>query len=169
MKGSTNGNDLLKNNVKIWYGNGTRQFLDKNGLHHYKEHDLGPIYGHQWRFSGAEYKGCDKTYIGQGIDQLADVIKQLKDNPDSRRHIICSWNPSQIKEMALPPCHALVQFYVANGELSCTMYQRSCDSMLGLPFNVASYSLLTHIIANITGLKAKEFIHILKIYYDATL
>lgn len=160
ISGSTDGRVLLSKNVKIWQGNGTREFLDRNNLQHYKENELGPIYGHQWRFSGAKYTGYDGYYTGQGVDQLADVINQIKSNPDSRRHIICAWNPLQIKEMALPPCHVLVQFYVANGELSCMMYQRSVDTALGEPFNIASYTLLTHMIAHITGLKAKEFIHI---------
>ena len=161
ITGSTNGLHLLKDGVKIWQGNGTRDFLDKNGLKGNIEHDLGPIYGHQWRYSGAPYLGADQDYTGQGVDQLADVIRQIKADPDSRRHIVCSWNPSQIKQMALPPCHALMQFYVANGQLSCIMYQRSCDMGLGVPFNIASYALLTHMIAHVTGLKAKEFIHIL--------
>jgi dihydrofolate reductase/thymidylate synthase len=161
ISGSTDGNVLLKDGVKIWYGNGTRQFLDKNNLFHYKEHHLGPVYGHQWRHSGAEYKGADVDYKGKGVDQLADVIKQLKENPDSRRHIICAWNPPQLKQMALPPCHVLIQFYVSNGYLSCMMFQRSSDYAIGNCYNVASYSLLTHMIAHITGLKAKEFIHVI--------
>ena len=159
VKGQTDGKILLDKGIKIWYGNGTRDFLDKTGLKHYRDHDLGAIYGHQWRHSGAAYINCSTDYTGKGVDQLSEVIQQIKNNPDSRRHIICAWNPSQLKDMALPPCHALVQFYVANGELSCIMYQRSMDTMLGAPFNIASYSLLTHMIAHITGLKAKEFIH----------
>jgi dihydrofolate reductase/thymidylate synthase len=160
ISGKTDGKILLNKGIKIWRGNGTREFLDNNGLVHYEEHDLGPIYGHQWRHSGAQYTDCKADYSGKGVDQLSNVIKQLTDNPDSRRHIICSWNPIQIKQMALPPCHVLVQFYVANGELSCMMYQRSLDEALGCPYNIASYSLLTHMIAHLTGFKAKEFIHV---------
>jgi len=171
IRGDTDGAALLEDGVKIWYGNGTREFLDKAGLSHYQEHELGPIYGHQWRRFGAPYLDKKKeeveAFVGpwwslvktKEVDQLQNVIDSIKSNPNSRRHIISSWNPCQISEMALPPCHVLAQFYVSNGELSCCVYQRSCDVMLGLPFNIASYAILTHMIAHLTGLKAKELIH----------
>uniref|UniRef100_A0A182TWZ5 Thymidylate synthase n=1 Tax=Anopheles melas TaxID=34690 RepID=A0A182TWZ5_9DIPT len=115
--------------------------------------DLGPVYGFQWRHFGATYKTCHDDYTGQGIDQLAEVIDKIKNNPYDRRIIMCAWNPSDIPNMALPPCHCLAQFFVSDGELSCQMYQRSADVGLGVPFNIASYSLLTHMIAHVTGLK----------------
>ena len=115
--------------------------------------DLGPIYGFQWRHFGAEYTDMHADYRSKGIDQLQNVIKTLKANPDDRRIIMCSWNPVDLPKMALPPCHCLVQFYVADGKLSCQMYQRSADMGLGVPFNIASYSLLTCMIAHVTGLK----------------
>lgn len=159
ISGNTNAKVLQEKGVHIWDGNSTREFLDKSGFHEREEGDLGPIYGFQWRFCGAEYKTCHDDYSGQGIDQLAQVIDKIKNNPQDRRIIMCSWNVVDIPKMALPPCHCLVQFYVANGELSCQLYQRSADMGLGVPFNIASYSLLTHMIAHITGLKAGEFIH----------
>lgn len=115
--------------------------------------DLGPVYGFQWRHYGAEYKDMFTDYTNQGIDQLKEVIETIKSNPNDRRIIMCAWNPVDLPKMALPPCHCLVQFYVANGELSCLLYQRSADMGLGVPFNVASYSLLTYMIAHITKLK----------------
>lgn len=123
--------------------------------------DLGPVYGFQWRHFGAEYGTCKDDYTGQGVDQLNDVIKRIRENPTDRRMIMCAWNPIDIPKMALPPCHCLVQFYVADGELSCQLYQRSADMGLGVPFNIASYALLTHMIAHITGLKAGDFVHTL--------
>lgn len=115
--------------------------------------DLGPVYGRQWR------SWPDKN--GETIDQLQTVIKQIKKNPDSRRHIITAWNPAEVDEMALPPCHAFMQFYVANGKLSCQLYQRSADVFLGVPFNIASYALLTHLIAKECNLEVGEFVHTL--------
>jgi|TARA_R110002074_G_scaffold61776_2_gene149122 thymidylate synthase len=165
IKGDTN-NKLLKNdNVSIWNGNGTREFLDSRGLYHLKEDDLGPVYGHQWRYWNASYSknlGCLENYDGKGIDQLQNVIDLLNHPTDkySRRIIMSSWNPEQLNEMALPPCHVLSQFKVTNdNELSCILYQRSGDMGLGIPFNIASYSLLTHLLAKHCNLKAKEFIH----------
>jgi len=165
IKGNTN-NKLLKNdNVSIWNGNGTREFLDSRGLYHLKEDDLGPVYGHQWRYWNASYSknlGCLENYDGKGIDQLQNVIDLLNHPTDkySRRIIMSSWNPEQLNEMALPPCHVLSQFKVTNdNELSCILYQRSGDMGLGIPFNIASYSLLTHLLAKHCNLKAKEFIH----------
>ncbi|XP_046548512.1 thymidylate synthase-like isoform X4 [Haliotis rubra] len=159
IRGSTNGKDLADKNVNIWKANGSRSFLDNLGLTHREEGDLGPVYGFQWRHFGAEYKDMHTDYTGQGVDQLADVIDKIKNSPHDRRIIMCAWNPTDLPKMALPPCHCLVQFYVAEGELSCQLYQRSADMGLGVPFNIASYSLLTYMIAHITGLKTGDFIH----------
>lgn len=161
VKGSTSSKELSRKRVKIWDGNGTREFLDKYGHGHREEGDLGPVYGHQWRHFGATYVDCHTDYSGQGVDQLQNVINTIKTNPNDRRIIMSAWNPCDLKTMALPPCHVMAQFYVANGEVSCMMYQRSCDMGLGIPFNVASYSLLTCMIAQVCGLKAGEFIHTL--------
>ncbi|XP_067654291.1 thymidylate synthase-like isoform X3 [Haliotis asinina] len=159
IRGSTNGKDLEEKNVNIWKANGSRSFLDNLGLTHREEGDLGPVYGFQWRHFGAEYKDMHTDYTGQGVDQLADVIDKIKNRPYDRRIIMCAWNPTDLTKMALPPCHCLVQFYVAEGELSCQLYQRSADMGLGVPFNIASYSLLTYMIAHVTGLKTGDFIH----------
>eukprot|EP00057_Strongylocentrotus_purpuratus_P027188 XP_011681662.1 PREDICTED: LOW QUALITY PROTEIN: thymidylate synthase [Strongylocentrotus purpuratus] len=124
--------------------------------------DLGPVYGFQWRHFGAEYKDRFTDYTGQGVDhQLANVIETIKNNPDDRRIIMSDWNPPDLPKMALPPYHAFVQFYSCNGELSCQLYQRSGDMGLGVPFNIASYSLLTYMIAHVTGLKPGDFVHTL--------
>ncbi|KAJ8909846.1 hypothetical protein NQ315_013332 [Exocentrus adspersus] len=161
IRGSTNAFELSEKNVHIWDANSTREFLDSVGLKDREEGDLGPIYGFQWRHYGAEYKDMRADYKDKGIDQLAHVINTIKTKPNDRRIIMCAWNPVDIPEMALPPCHCLVQFYVANGELSCQLYQRSADMGLGVPFNIASYALLTYMIAHVTGLKPGEFIHTL--------
>ncbi|NXV72636.1 TYSY synthase, partial [Atlantisia rogersi] len=161
IKGSTNAKELSAKGVKIWDANGSREFLDKLGFGTREEGDLGPVYGFQWRHFGAEYKDMHTDYSNQGVDQLQKVIETIKTNPDDRRIIMCAWNPKDICLMALPPCHALCQFYVLNGELSCQLYQRSGDMGLGVPFNIASYSLLTYMIAHVTGLKPGEFIHTL--------
>ncbi|MDX9945834.1 MAG: thymidylate synthase [Bacteroidales bacterium] len=141
ISGSTNTAYLKENGVKIW-----DEWADENG-------DLGPIYGYQWR----SWPASD----GRKIDQLANVIKSIKENPDSRRHIVSAWNAGEIDKMALPPCHILFQFYVADGRLSCQLYQRSCDIFLGVPFNIASYALLIHMVAQVTSLKPGEFVHTL--------
>uniref|UniRef100_A0A182YIR6 Thymidylate synthase n=1 Tax=Anopheles stephensi TaxID=30069 RepID=A0A182YIR6_ANOST len=159
IKGSTNAKELQAKGIRIWDGNSTREYLDSCGFTDREEGDLGPVYGFQWRHFGAAYKTCHDDYTGQGIDQLAKVIDTIKNNPYDRRIIMSAWNPSDIPIMALPPCHCLAQFFVADGELSCQMYQRSADVGLGVPFNIASYSLLTHMIAHVTGLKAGDFIH----------
>lgn len=139
LKGETNIGYLKEHNVKIW-----DEWADANG-------DLGPVYGKQWR----SWTGADgKTY-----DQIKDVIHQIKTNPDSRRIIVNAWNVAELPDMALSPCHALFQFYVANGKLSCQLYQRSADAFLGVPFNIASYALLTMMLARVCGLEAGEFIH----------
>ena len=138
IKGDTNVKYLQDNGVRIW-----NEWADEDG-------NLGPVYGSQWR-----------NWNGDGIDQLADVIERIKHNPNDRRMIVTAWNPSKIEQMKLPPCHMMFQFYVANGKLSCMLYQRSCDMFLGVPFNIASYALLTMMIAQICDLKAGEFIHTL--------
>lgn len=138
IKGDTNIKYLQDNGVRIW-----NEWADENG-------DLGPVYGAQWR-----------NWNNDGIDQLADVIERIKKTPNDRRLIVTAWNPSQIGQMKLPPCHMMFQFYVANGKLSCMLYQRSCDMFLGVPFNIASYALLTMMIAQVCGLKPGEFVHTL--------
>lgn len=162
LRGDTNSKTLSAKKVRIWDGNGSREFLDKNGFTEREEGDLGPVYGFQWRHFGAEYKTMHDNYEGQGVDQIQQIIKDLKENPTSRRILLNAWNVADLKKMALPPCHILCQFYVDTEQrLSCQMYQRSCDIGLGVPFNIASYSLLTCMIAQICGLKRGEFIHTL--------
>jgi thymidylate synthase len=159
ISGSTNCKILHDKGVKIWDANVSRETLDKIGFKDRPEYDLGPGYSFQWRHAGAEYKDMYTDYSGQGIDQLKNVIEQIKKDPYGRRHIINSWNVKDLPNMSLPPCHCLVQFYVANGELSAIMYQRSADCGLGVPYNIASYSLLTRLVAQVTGLKAGDYIH----------
>ena len=141
LQGSTNIGYLRDNNVTIW-----DEWADQTG-------ELGPVYGSQWR----AWRSAD----GRQIDQIAQVVDSIKNNPDSRRHIVSAWNVGDIDKMALPPCHALFQFYVADGKLSCQLYQRSCDIFLGVPFNIASYSLLAEMMAQVTGLIPGEFVHTL--------
>lgn len=141
LKGDTNIKYLLDNKVSIW-----NEWADDKG-------NLGPVYGQQWR--------SWQTPDGRKIDQISNVIEQIKKNPDSRRHLVVAFNPSDVDKMALPPCHAFFQFYVANGRLSCQLYQRSADVFLGVPFNIASYALLTHMVAQVCGLKVGDFIHTL--------
>jgi thymidylate synthase len=139
LKGDTNIAYLKENKVRIW-----DEWADEEG-------NLGPVYGHQWRSWSAPN--------GDTIDQISNVIEDIKNNPDSRRLIVSAWNPADVPNMALPPCHLLFQFYVADGKLSCQLYQRSADSFLGVPFNIASYALLTIMVAQVTGLKPGEFVH----------
>jgi thymidylate synthase len=139
LRGETNIRYLRENGVTIW-----DEWADADG-------NLGRVYGAQWR----DWRTAD----GRSIDQIAQVVESIRKNPDSRRHIVSAWNPGEISNMALPPCHALFQFYVSEGELSCQLYQRSADIFLGVPFNVASYALLTHMVAQVTGLRAKDFVH----------
>ena len=139
LKGDTNVRYLQEHGVRIW-----NEWADENG-------DLGPVYGHQWR-SWPDYKGGT-------IDQIQNVLDQIRQHPDSRRMIVSAWNPAEVDDMALPPCHCLFQFYVANGHLSLQLYQRSADTFLGVPFNIASYALLLMMMAQVTGLKAGDFIH----------
>jgi len=141
IAGDTNIKYLKDNKVRIW-----DEWADENG-------DLGPVYGYQWR-SWPDPRGGK-------VDQLAKVIESIKKNPDSRRHMVTAWNPADVDDMALPPCHALFQFYVAQGRLSCQLYQRSADIFLGVPFNIASYALLTHMVAQVCGLTPGDFVHTL--------
>ncbi|MDR1852370.1 MAG: thymidylate synthase [Propionibacteriaceae bacterium] len=141
LRGSTNLAWLHENKISIW-----DEWADEDG-------ELGPIYGYQWR--------SWPTPDGRHVDQIQGVIDSIMENPDSRRHIVSAWNVGQIDEMALPPCHALFQFYVADGKLSCQLYQRSGDLFLGVPFNIASYALLTHMVAQVTGLEVGDFVHTL--------
>ena len=163
ISGETNNKVLKNQNVHIWDGNGSRDFLDSRGLTNLEEDDLGPVYGHQWRHFNAPYTDCEADYTDKGVDQLSYIINCLKDPKErySRRLVMSAWNPCQLEEMALPPCHVLAQFNVINDELSCSLYQRSGDVGLGVPFNIASYSILTHIIAKHCNLKAKEFVYYL--------
>ncbi|WP_339760850.1 thymidylate synthase [uncultured Hoeflea sp.] len=141
LKGDTNIAYLKANGVSIW-----DEWADENG-------DLGPVYGAQWR----SWPAPD----GTTIDQIAGLVRQIETNPSSRRHIVTAWNPAEVDNMALPPCHCLFQFYVADGKLSCQLYQRSADIFLGVPFNIASYALLTMMVAQVTGLKPGDFVHTL--------
>ena len=139
LKGDTNVKYLQENGVRIW-----NEWADENG-------ELGPVYGHQWR--------SWPSYNGGHVDQIQDIVNALKNNPDSRRMIVSAWNVAEVDQMALPPCHCLFQFYVANGKLSLQLYQRSADTFLGVPFNIASYALLTMMMAQVSGLKPGDFIH----------
>ena len=139
LRGETNVRWLQERKVRIW-----DEWADENG-------DLGPVYGSQWRSWPDGHGGT--------IDQIARLVEGIRKDPNSRRHIVTAWNPAKIGEMALPPCHCLFQFFVADGKLSCQLYQRSADIFLGVPFNIASYALLTHMVAEVTGLKVGEFIH----------
>ncbi|KAL9103158.1 MAG: hypothetical protein Q9163_001763 [Psora crenata] len=188
ISSSTSSLPLSASGIKIWDGNGSRTFLDSVGLGDREDGDLGPIYGFQWRHFGAEYKDAKTDYTGQGVDQLAEVIEKLKKGPYDRRIILSAWNPADLKKMALPPCHMFCQFYVsfpqaargtaqaskdvmathptrdtareqAKGVLSCQLYQRSCDMGLGVPFNIASYALLTHMLAEVCNLTPGTLIH----------
>ena len=160
ISGETSNKILKKQNVHIWDANSSKDFLNSRGLINREEDDLGPIYGFQWRHFNAKYNDCTTDYSKCGVDQLEEVIKCLKDpnQRTSRRMIISAWNPCQLDEMALPPCHVLMQFNVHDGnKLSCSMYQRSVDTMLGQPFNIASYSFLTHLLAKHCDLEASDF------------
>jgi thymidylate synthase len=187
MSGCTSSKPLSHAGIHIWDGNGSRQFLDNLGFTDREEGDLGPVYGFQWRHFGAEYQDCHADYTGKGVDQIQEIIRKLKHNPFDRRIILSAWNVADLSRMALPPCHMFAQFYVsypdaprgeaalrsssvdndtanavkvkAKGHLSCTLYQRSCDMGLGVPFNIASYALLTHMLAHACDLIPGELIH----------
>ncbi|XP_015933832.1 bifunctional dihydrofolate reductase-thymidylate synthase isoform X1 [Arachis duranensis] len=161
ISGSTNAKLLQEKGIHIWDGNASREYLDRLGLTDREEGDLGPVYGFQWRHFGARYTNMHADYSGQGFDQLLDVITKIRHNPNDRRIILSAWNPADLKLEALPPCHMFAQFYVANGELSCQMCQRSADMGLGVPFNIASYALLTCIIAHVCELVPGDFIHVI--------
>lgn len=178
ISGATSSVPLSEAGIKIWDGNGSRDFLDSVGLSSREVGDLGPVYGFQWRHFGAKYIDAKTDYSGQGVDQLAEVIDKLKNKPYDRRIILSAWNPADLAKMALPPCHMFAQFYVSfprpastsngpndnkaakcRGILSCQLYQRSCDMGLGVPFNIASYALLTHMLAYVCDLTPGTFIH----------
>jgi thymidylate synthase len=186
ISGSTSSLPLSAQGIKIWDGNGSREYLDSVGLSHREVGDLGPVYGFQWRHFGAEYRNARTNYHGQGVDQLAEVIDKLRNHPYDRRIILTAWNPADLKMMALPPCHMFAQFYVSfprnnttttsntialanlttskegekpKGILHCQLYQRSCDMGLGVPFNIASYALLTHMLAHVCELIPGTFTH----------
>ncbi len=155
LHGETNVQYLKDNGVTIWDEWATAEQCARFGR---KEGDLGPVYGHQWRNFGATLKP-DGSYAPDGVDQIKNLVEMIRKNPNSRRLIVTGWNPREADKVALPPCHTLFQFYVADGHLSCQLYQRSADIFLGVPFNIASYALLTHMIAQVTGLKAGDFVH----------
>ena len=185
ISGSTSSLPLSAQGIKIWDGNSSREYLDSVGLSHREVGDLGPVYGFQWRHFGAEYQDAWTDYSGQGVDQLAEVIDKLRNHPYDRRIILSAWNPVDLKLMALPPCHMFAQFYISfplkdteatnssttsanitskeveksKGVLHCQLYQRSCDMGLGVPFNIASYALLTHMLAHICELTPGTLIH----------
>ncbi|KAH9960532.1 thymidylate synthase [Russula compacta] len=182
VKGQTDSTLLSKKGVKIWDGNGSKEFLEKRGLGHRRAGDLGPVYGFQWRHFGADYVDVDTDYSGKGVDQLREVIRKIKEDPTDRRIIMSAWNPADIPLMALPPCHMMCQFYVhlppqdnpsAPRRLSCLMFQRSADLGLGIPFNIASYALLTYMIARVTDTEPHELIiqlgdaHVYRDHVDA--
>ena len=155
VRGQTHVSHLQEVDVSIWDEWATAEQAARFGR---KEGDLGPVYGHQWRNFGATERE-DGSFERDGFDQLTYVLDQIRDNPDSRRLIISGWNPSEAERVALPPCHTLFQFYVSEGRLSCQLYQRSADVFLGVPFNIASYALLTMMIASVSGLKPGDFVH----------
>jgi thymidylate synthase len=176
IQGNTSSHALSEAGVKIWDGNGSREFLDRVGLSHREEGDLGPVYGFQWRHFGADYVDAKTDYTGKGVDQLAHIIHKLRTDPYDRRMILSAWNPKDIPSMALPPCHMFAQFYVSypqgqagegstdekpKGHLHCQLYQRSCDMGLGVPFNIASYALLTHMIAHVCELVPGSLTHVM--------
>lgn len=174
LRGETDAKILDSDGVKIWNGNTTREFLDDRGLTHYKEGDMGPMYGWNWRHFGTSYSGCDADYTDRGYDQLKYLIDDLINNPSSRRLLLTTYDPSKVSESVLAPCHGItIQFYVREGKfLDCKMYQRSVDVALGYPFNIASYALLVHILCHVTGYQPGKLVmtlgdtHIYKQHID---
>lgn len=166
ISGSTDNTKLLEQDVNFWTANTTQDFLKKYGKP-WEENDMGPLYGFQWRHAGAKYLGCKDNYAGQGVDQLQNTINRIKSHPFSRDHVISAWNVPDIKDMAIPPCHCLFQFYVGPDEncpstpkyLDLQLYQRSADMFLGVPFNIASYAFILHIVGKLTGLIARNYTH----------
>ncbi len=176
LRGESDSKTLEEKGVNIWKGNTSREFLDKLGFHNYAEGEGGPIYGHQFRHFGGSWKideSGHRTWIEGGVDQVDEVLHLLREDPNSRRILINLWNPCDLDKMALPPCHMIYQFRVYNGKLSCSMYQRSCDTFLGLPFNICSTALMTYIFAKLTNLVPDEIIisigdtHIYKNHIDS--
>ena len=159
LRGDTNVQNLIDKGVHIWDKNSDREFLDSIGLNHRREYDGGPIYGFNFRHFGAEYVDCDTDYTGKGVDQVKEALRLIREEPSSRRILINLWNPCELKNVCLPACHCMYQFYVDGDYLSCSMYQRSGDLGLGVPFNIASASLMTYIFAHLTGKIPKELIH----------
>jgi thymidylate synthase len=163
LRGDSDARSLQRQGVRIWDGNSSRAFLDKTGLSHLEEGDCGANYSFQWRHFGAQYVDCHTDYAGKGVDQIAYILDLLHNDPYSRRIFLSAWNPTDLRKTVLPPCHVSAQFYVeqdATGvkHLSCHMYQRSCDLFLGEPWNILSYSILTYILANKTGMVPKELV-----------
>lgn len=158
VSGCTDGKVLLEKGCRIWEANGKREFLDKRGLSHRREHDLGPVYGFQWRHFGAEYTNCEADYTGKGTDQLAEAIRLIREEPTSRRICVSAWNPAQEKQMALPPCHYFMQWNVSRCLcfLDLHVNMRSVDIGLGLPFNITSYALLLCMVARVTMKKPRN-------------
>lgn len=161
IAGKTDSKELEDKKIGIWRGNTSREFLDKRGLFHYPEGDTGPMYGFNWRHFGAEYGTCKDDYSGKGFDQLAHVVKLLREKSEARNIMMTAYNPAQLDQAVLPPCHAFVQWVVEDGtDVTCVMNQRSADMGLGVPFNVASYALLTHMLCHVTGLRAVSLKHV---------
>lgn len=160
LDGSTNSKILEDQGINIWKGNSSKEFIESRGLN-YEEGDIGPGYGFQWRHWGAEYKGCNHDYTKQGFDQIEFLISEITRNPNSRRLILSAWNVNDLDKMVLPPCHYSAQFLVQDGKLDCILNQRSGDMFLGVPFNIASYTFLTYILASKVGLKPGKLVHFL--------
>jgi len=161
IQGSTDNKLLQEKKVHIWDGNSSKEFLKSRGLDTYEEGDLGPIYGFQWRHFGAEYIDHKTDYSDKGVDQLQWIIDEIKADPTSRRLLMSAWNPVDLHKMALPPCHVMVQFNIEGEYIDAQLYQRSGDMFLGVPFNIASYSFLLHIVGQLTGYTPRYLIHII--------
>lgn len=162
ISGKTDNAILNSQNVHIWDGNSSREYLDRIGLVNRRVGDLGPVYGFQWRHFGADYDTCESDYTDKGIDQLSEIIRLIKTDPTSRRIVLTAWNPAAQSKMVLPPCHMVAQWYVRKSQfLDCQMYQRSCDVALGVPFNIASYSMLTYMLAHVCGLQPGRYTQVL--------